>query len=67
MALVRPLARQLKALRAARGWSQAELAARSGVSKVHIARIETAKRDATVGVIEKLAKAFKVKPGELLE
>ena len=33
--------KRLRTLRAERGWSQADLAERSGVSKVHIARIET--------------------------
>jgi transcriptional regulator with XRE-family HTH domain len=61
------MAKKLKALRAARGWSQAELAERSGVSKVHIARIETEKREPTLSVIEKLAKAFKLPAAELLK
>jgi len=64
---IKRMAKRLKALRAARGWSQADLAERSGVSRVHIARIETAKMEPTLGVIEKLAKALRVKPGELLE
>jgi transcriptional regulator with XRE-family HTH domain len=66
MALMRALAHQLRARRAARGWSQADLAARSGVSRIHIARIETGIREPTVGVLEKLAKALNVKPGALL-
>ncbi len=61
------MAKRLKQLRADRGWSQEELSRRSGVSRTHIARIETAKMEPTLGVIEKLAKALKVKPGELLE
>ena len=67
MSPIKRMAKRLKALRAARGWSQADLAERSGVSRVHIARIETAKMEPTLGVIEKLAKALRVKPGELLE
>jgi transcriptional regulator with XRE-family HTH domain len=67
MALLKRMAKRLKALRAERGWSQADLAERSGVSRIHIARIETNQREPTLGVIEKLAKALKVKPSTLLE
>jgi len=67
MSPLKRMAKRLKTLRAARGWSQADLAERSGVSKVHIARIETSQREPTLGVIEKLASALRVKPGALLE
>ena len=67
MAPLERMAKRLKALRAARGWSQAALAERSGVSKVHIARIETEQREPTLGVLEKLAKALKVKVGDLVD
>jgi transcriptional regulator with XRE-family HTH domain len=62
-----PLGRRLKHLRAERGWSQAALAARSGVTREYIAMIETGRSDPTVGVLRKLAKALRVKPGTLLE
>lgn len=67
MSPVKRMAKRLKALRAERGWSQADLAERSGVSKVHIARIETSQREPTLGVIEKLAKALKVRAGDLID
>jgi len=61
------MAKKLKALRAERGWSQVDLAARAGISRVHLARIETERLEPTLGVIERLAKALKVKAGALLE
>ena len=67
MALLRRMAKKLKALRAERGWSQVDLAARAGISRVHLARIETERLEPTLGVIERLAKALKVKAGALLE
>lgn len=67
MAIVDRVAKRLKRLRAERGWSQVDLAERSGVSREYIARIETVKQEPTIGVLEKLARALRVKPGELLE
>jgi transcriptional regulator with XRE-family HTH domain len=67
MTLMDRMAKRLKDLRAARGWSQADLAARAGLSREYVARIETVRQEPTVGVIERLAKALKVKPGDLLE
>ena len=67
MAPLKRMAKRLKALRAERGWSQADLADRSGVSRIHIARIETGQREPTLGVIEKLAKALKVRAAELID
>lgn len=58
---------RLKQLRAARDMSQADLAERSGVSREHIARLETGHHDPSLSTLVKLAKALKVKPGELLE
>lgn len=67
MSPLKTMAKRLRQLRADRGWSQADLAERAGVSRVHIARIETAKMEPTLGVIVKLAKALRVKPAALLE
>lgn len=67
MSPIKRMAKRVKELRAERGWSQVELAARAGINRVYLARIETAKQEPTLGVIEKLAKALKVKPAALLE
>lgn len=57
-------------VRAARhklGLSQEQVAERSGVHATEVSRIESGKRDPRVSTVERLAKAVKVKPGELLE
>ncbi len=62
-----PITLRVRELREARGWSQAELANRSGVRRATISAIENAK---TTGVdfetLEGLARALKVDPGYLI-
>jgi transcriptional regulator with XRE-family HTH domain len=58
---------RLKQLRADRGMSQEALAKKAGISRVFVARLETGKQDPTLTTLTKLAKALKVKVGELLE
>ena len=67
MALGEIFARRLKILRRRHGWSQRALAERAGISRTHLARIETRVMEPTLGIIEKLAKALRVRPGALLE
>jgi transcriptional regulator with XRE-family HTH domain len=61
------MAKRVKALRLAQGLTQAQLAQRAGISRKHVIRIEAAEQEPTLGVIEKLAKALKVRPAELIE
>jgi len=49
---------QLKALRAARGWSQVDLAGRLDVSRQTVIAIETGKYDPSLPLAFKIAKAF---------
>ena len=58
---------RLKELRAKRKMSQADLSEASGLSREYIARLELGQQDPTLGTLEKLAKALKVKVGKLLE
>jgi len=58
---------RLKRLRAQRKMSQAGLAEKSGVSREYIARLELGQQDPTLGTMEKLAKALRVKVRELVE
>jgi transcriptional regulator with XRE-family HTH domain len=58
---------RLKKLRADRGMTQEALAEKAGISRVYIARLETGRQDPTLATLKKLAKALKVKVGELLE
>ena len=58
---------QLKELRAERGWSQAELAERLGVSRQTVNAIETGKYDPSLPLAFKLAQAFGLKIEEIFE
>lgn len=52
------LARRLRALRNERGWSLAELAERSGVSRATLSRLENAEVSPTASVLGRLCAAF---------
>lgn len=52
-------------LRAARGWTQEELAWQSGVSRPAIARLETGATDPRASTLVALARALDVGPGDL--
>ena len=47
--------------------SQEEVAERSGVHATEVSRIEAGKRDPRVSTVERLARAVKMRPGQLLE
>lgn len=51
---------RLKVLRAERGWSQAELAERLGVSRQTVNAIETGKYDPSLPLAFKLARVFQL-------
>jgi putative transcriptional regulator len=53
-----PLKNRLKALRAERGWNQAELAERLDVSRQSVNAIETGKYDPSLPLAFKLARLF---------
>jgi transcriptional regulator with XRE-family HTH domain len=59
------LAANLKTFRAVRGWSQAKLAEKAGISTQHIGMIETKIKFPSSAMIEKLAKALGIDPAEL--
>jgi transcriptional regulator with XRE-family HTH domain len=58
---------RLKQLRAKQKLSQADLAAKVGLSREYIARLETGHHDPPLSTLFQLAKALRVKPGKLLE
>lgn len=64
--LDRSLATRLKALREARGWALAELAARAGVSKAMISRIERAESSPTAMVLGRLSAELELTVSQLL-
>jgi transcriptional regulator with XRE-family HTH domain len=61
------MAARLKRLRAQRGMTQEQLAAKAGISRPYLARLETARQDPTLSTLEKLAKALRLKVGRMLE
>lgn len=61
------LASNVKQLRSARGWSQEDLADHAGLDRTYISGIERTVRNPTITVIERLAKAFSTKIGDLLD
>lgn len=58
---------RLKRLRAERGWSQAALSQRAGLTKEYIARLELGQHDPSLSTLVKLAKALKVTVAELVK
>ena len=56
---------ELRELRAAREWSQADLAERLGVSRQTINAIETGKYDPSLELAFRIAKLFKARIEEL--
>ncbi len=59
-------AKRIRALRKQNGWSQEKLGERAGLHRTYIGSIERSERNVSLLNIERLAKAFKVKPRDLL-
>lgn len=66
-AVTAAVAQHVRALRQARGWSLDELSGRSGVSKGMVVQIEGARTNPSVGTLSRIAEAFGVNIGRLLE
>ncbi len=64
--LVAAIASQLRTLRQRRGWSQEELAERSGIQVETISRCENQRLTPTLPTLEALAQAFEVTVASLL-
>ena len=67
MPLVDKVAARIKTLRERRGMTQEVLAAKAGISRAYLARVETVRHEPTLTTLEKLAKALRVKVGRLVE
>lgn len=61
------LAMRLRTIRMRQGLSQEALARRSRVSRVYVNKLETQKQDPRLSVVVRLAKALKVKVGDLVD
>ena len=67
MSVTRRVGANLRRAREELGLSQEELADRAGLHRTYVSGVERGVRNPTVTVLEKLAKALKVKPSTLLE
>ena len=61
-----PVLLRIAELRKVKGWSQNELATRSGVKQSTISRIENGTKSVDFGVLEKLANALDCHPSYLV-
>jgi ribosome-binding protein aMBF1 (putative translation factor) len=61
------LADNMRRLRKERGWSQEDLAAKVPLHRNQIGKIEQARKDTGIDIVEKLARTFGVRAGELLD
>ncbi len=59
--------RNLKRLRAEKGWSQEEFADQAGLHRTYVSGLERGVRNPTVTVLEKLARTLAVTVGELVD
>lgn len=60
------LGQRIKEIRIKQGYSQEELASLSKLHRTYISDIERGERNVSVENIEKIAKALKIEPNELL-
>ena len=60
------LGKNVRRLRAEKGWSQEDYADRAGIHRTYVSDIERGRRNPTVTVVEKLAAALGVNAGDLL-
>ena len=65
--LRKTVARNLRRLRTAKGWSQEELAFRAKVDRSYISQLETGVYSASVTMLGKLSKALGIDAGEFLK
>jgi putative transcriptional regulator len=54
------MSNKITELRQQKGWSQSELAKRLGVTRSHINKIEKGKTNASIALLERIAKEFGV-------
>jgi XRE family transcriptional regulator, regulator of sulfur utilization len=65
--LPRRFGMRLKELRNQKGWSQATLAAKLGVTREYLARLEGGQHDPPLSTVERLAKILGVRVSKLIE
>jgi transcriptional regulator with XRE-family HTH domain len=60
------LGRNLRDYRAAKGWSQEQLADRCDLHRTYIGSVERGERNVTLGTLERIARALGIDPLALL-
>lgn len=60
------LAKNVRALREAKAWSQEDYADRAGIHRTYVSDIERGRRNPTIAVVEKLAAPLEVTASDLL-
>jgi transcriptional regulator with XRE-family HTH domain len=60
------VADNVRGFREKEGWTQEQLAAKSGLNSEYLSRLEGGKKTPSVETVEKLAKAFKIDANVLL-
>tara|TARA_R110002096_G_scaffold316510_1_gene511033 strand:+ start:185 stop:388 length:204 start_codon:yes stop_codon:yes gene_type:complete len=61
------LAKNMRRIRRAKGWSQEELAHQAGVHRTYISGVERCVRNPTITIVNRIAEALGVKVGELVD
>lgn len=61
------LAKNLRLLRQVKGWSQEGFAEEAGLHRTYVSDLERGARNPTILVVDKLATALGVTPGQLLD
>ena len=67
MNIVKRVGRNIKRERQGRSWTQEELADRVGTSRFYVAQLEAGAKQCSLEMLDRVAKALRVKPGTLLE
>ena len=67
MNIVKRVGRNIKRARRGRGWTQETLADRVGTSRFYVAQLEAGAKQCSLEMLDRVAKALRVKPGTLLE
>ena len=67
MSPITRVAQRLQMLRTRRHLTQGQLAAKAGISRGYLARLETARQDPTLTTLERLARALRVKVSRLVD
>lgn len=67
MTIVRRVGRNIKRVRTRRGWTQQVLAVRAGTTRFYVAQMEAGSKQCSLEMLERVAKALRVRPGALLD